>query len=242
MDDSFAPRLILASASPRRRELLGLLGLPFEVRAAGVAEQPGQGEAPETYVRRVAGAKAEAVAAALPPAAGRQLIIAADTEVVLDDRIMGKPGGAAEAGAMLARLRGRRHEVLSAVVALDAASGRRAETLCRSVVPVRNYSAAELAAYVASGDPLDKAGGYAIQHAAFHPVEGFAHCYASVMGLPLCHLSLALRRLGIQAPGDVPAACQGFNHYQCPVYAGILDGRDGGAAVVITGPIRPVTT
>lgn len=242
MDDPSAYRLFLASASPRRRQLLGLLGLPFEVQAAGVAERAGQGEAPETYVRRVAGAKAEAVAAGLPPAAGRQLIIAADTEVVLDDQIMGKPGGAAEAGAMLARLRGRTHEVLSAVVVLDAASGLRTDILCRSVVPVRNYSAAELAAYVASGDPFDKAGGYAIQHAGFHPVEGFAHCYASVMGLPLCHLSLALRQLSVRVPVDVPAACQGFNHYQCPVYAGILDGREGGAAVEIFNSTRPIAT
>jgi len=217
--------LILASASPRRRELLGLLDLPFEIRAAGIDETPHTGEAAEDYVRRVAREKAEAVAltASPSPAGRRELVIAADTEVVMADEILGKPRDAGEARAMLTKLHGRRHEVLSAIAVIDPESGERHEALCRSEVPMRNYSGAELAAYVESGDPLDKAGGYAIQHDGFHPVENFTHCYASVMGLPLCHLARALRRFGVEPKADLPTACQQFNNYQCSVYRMILE-------------------
>lgn len=220
--------LILASASPRRRELLGLLGLPFEVRVAGIDETPEDGEAAEAYVRRVAREKAEAVfnllsPVSLPEIGDGRLVIAADTEVVIDGQILGKPRDAAEARAMLAKLRGRTHQVLSAITIIDPGSGKRGEALCCSRVPMRNYSDAELAAYAESGDPLDKAGGYAIQHEEFHPVENFNHCYASVMGLPLCHLARALRAFGIEPKADVPTTCQHFNHYQCSVYQEILN-------------------
>jgi septum formation protein len=134
---------------------------------------------------------------------------------------------------MLLRLRARRHIVLSAVVVLDPESGVRAETVCRSVVAMRDYSDDELDDYVASGDPFDKAGAYAIQHAGFHPVVDFDHCFASVRGLPLCHLQTALRRMEVFAPADVPVGCQALNRYQCPVYAGILA---GGAAITVTRP------
>ena len=220
--------LILASASPRRRELLGLLGLPFEVRVAGIDETPRDGESAEAYVRRVAREKAEAVTPPPAPslrnnAAGEEsLVIAADTEVVVDGEILGKPYNAVEARTMLTRLRGRTHNVLSAITIIDPGSRTRVEALCCSRVPMRNYSDVELAAYAESGDPLDKAGGYAIQHEEFHPVESFNHCYASVMGLPLCHLARALRAFGIEPKADVPTACQRFNHYQCSVYREIL--------------------
>jgi septum formation protein len=223
--------LILASSSPRRRELLSLLGLPFEVRPAGIDETPHPGEPPAEYVQRIAREKAEAIAggagsplpAAETPPRDPLLVIAADTEVVIDGKILGKPGAAAEAAAMLRRLRGRTHEVLSAVIVLDPGTGRRQEALCRSEVPMRDYSEAEIDAYVASGDPLDKAGAYGIQHAGFHPVEGFRGCYASVMGLPLCHLIRALDRVGVSPAADVPSVCQQVNDYPCPVYREILN-------------------
>ena len=222
--------LILASASPRRRELLALTGLPFEVRVAGIPETPQSGEAPVGYVRRVAREKAMALTPGLVsdrPVEQHdrrgEIIIAADTEVVIDGEILGKPGSAAEAAAMLTKLRGRTHEVLSAVSMIDLRNGELQEEFCCSEVPMRDYSEGELADYVATGDPLDKAGAYAIQHSGFHPVENFSHCYASVMGLPLCHLTRALRRFGVEPLVDVPAACQQFNNYQCPIYKEILE-------------------
>lgn len=225
--------LILASSSPRRRELLSLLGLPFEVRAAGIDETPRAGELPDDYVRRMAREKAEVIANNLRTnnsipsgdSAGNSeglLVIGADTEVVIDGAILGKPRDAGAAAAMLKRLRGRTHQVISAVTVVEAHTGRRQEETCRSEAPMRNYTDAEIEAYAASGDPLDKAGGYAIQHEGFHPVEDFQHCFASVMGLPLCHLVRALRRFGVTPAGDVPAACQRVNRYLCPVYGGIL--------------------
>jgi MAF protein len=224
--------LILASASPRRRELLALTGLPFDARAAGIDETPQTGETPVEYVGRVAREKAQAITNYQLPIANNinsnwELVIAADTEVVIDGEILGKPRSAEEATAMLVKLRGRTHEVISAIAVVDVRSGELHEELCRSEVPMRNYSDAELAEYVATGDPLDKAGAYAIQHNGFRPVENFAHCYASVMGLPLCHLTRALRRFGVEPETtDVPAACQQFNNYQCLVYREILATRE----------------
>ena len=236
--------LVLASASPRRRELLALTGLPFEARAAGIAEIPRDGEGTVEYVQRVAREKAEAITntARTPPLAGHTgsgagdkvlmtdeamgnelLVIACDTEVVIGGEILGKPKDAADAEAMLLRLRGRTHEVISAVAVLDSRSGQLREDVCRSEVPMRNFSDDEIAVYVASGDPLDKAGAYAIQHDGFHPMEKFGHCYASVMGLPLCHLTRTLRAFGVEPPADVPTACQQFTAYQCPVYEEILN-------------------
>ncbi len=227
----FAPRevlLILASASPRRRELLGLIGLPFVARPAGIDETPRDGERPGDYVRRVAREKAkENPNFQLPNPKkknGRELIVAADTAVVIDGEILGKPRDEEEAAAMLRKLRGRTHEVLSAIAVFDLGDGQLREEFCRSEVTMRDYSDDEIADYAASGDPLDKAGAYAIQHNEFRPVEEFAHCYASVVGLPLCHFTRILRSMGLEPPADVPAACQSFNEYECPVYAQILSG------------------
>lgn len=232
------PSLILASASPRRRELLALTGLPFDTRAAGIDETPQPGETPVEYVRRVAREKAQAITNYHLPIADKvnsnwELVIAADTEVVIDGEILGKPRSAEEATAMLVKLRGRTHEVISAIAVVDARSGELREELCRSEVPMRNYSDKELAEYVATGDPLDKAGAYAIQHNGFRPVENFSHCHASVMGLPLCHLTRALRGFGLEPQADVPSACQQFNDYQCPVYQEILATREIGETPLI---------
>lgn len=222
-------RLILASGSPRRRELLALTGLPFEARVSGIDESPLDGETPLDYVKRVAREKAGSISNAQlqitnETPVSRRIVIAADTEVVIDGEILGKPLDRRDAEGMLRRLRGRTHEVISAAVLLDAQTGELREEVCRSGVPMRDYSDGEIDAYVASGDPLDKAGAYAIQHEGFHPVENFAHCYASVMGLPLCHLARALRGFGVEPAADVPAMCQQFNGYECPVYREILHG------------------
>jgi MAF protein len=214
--------LILASASPRRRELLALSGLAFEVHTADALEIPEPGESPADFVRRMSAAKARLVAAARPGAA--ELIIGADTVVALDNEILGKPTGPQDALDMLRRLRGRVHHVLTGLSVLDASTGKIYTDLARSAVPMRNYAEAELEAYVTTGDPLDKAGAYAIQHPDFHPVDEalFADCFANVMGLPLCALLRRLYALGVQPQADLPAACQRFIPYACPVFEAIL--------------------
>lgn len=212
-------RLILASASPRRRRLLSLLGVPFVAIAAEVDETAREGEEARELVLRLSLAKARAVAHICGPDCP---IVAADTVVVLDSEVLGKPANPAEAVTMLRRLRGREHLVLSGVAVLDPASGRAVSELAESVVWMRSYGEKELARYVASGDPLDKAGAYAIQHRDFNPVERVEGCYASVMGLPLCHLVRALRRLGLTPLTDVPRACQEFTGHACSLAEEIL--------------------
>jgi MAF protein len=214
--------LILASASPRRRQLLALTGWAFAVRPVNADETPRAGEPPEAFVRRMSETKARMATSAADADA---LILASDTTVVIDGHILNKPADAAEARAMLGRLRGRAHEVLTALTVLDTASGAAHTDLARSRVPMRDYSGDEVAAYVATGDPLDKAGAYAIQHPHFQPVERaqFEDCFANVMGLPLCHLLRRLRTLGVDSATDLPAECQRFIPYDCPVHEQILN-------------------
>jgi septum formation protein len=203
--------LILASASPRRQQLFALLGVPFTPLAADVEENRSHGEGPEEMVCRLSQAKAEALAGDYP----ERLIVAADTIVVLDGQVLGKPADAGEAVAMLRRLRGREHLVFSGLAALSPSAGQQATELVQTTVWMRPYSGEEISHYVASGDPLDKAGAYAIQHPEFNPVAYIQGCYASVMGLPLCHLGRALERLGLALSVDVPHVCQGFTGYRC---------------------------
>ncbi len=213
-------RLLLASRSPRRHDLLALLGLPFDVTATDVDETPQPGESPAALVARLSHEKARAAVA--PPNA---LIIACDTVVALNGTPLGKPRDAAEATEMLRRLRGRPHAVYSAVTLLEVATWREQNAVAETTVVMRAYTDAELAAYVASGDPLDKAGAYAIQHAGFHPVTKVQGCYANVTGLPLCHLTRCLRAWGIEPARDVPAACQAHTGYCCTIYPSILGDR-----------------
>lgn len=203
--------LILASASPRRQQLFSLLGVPFTSLTAGVQEHRAHDEEPEEMVCRLSLAKAEALAEDHP----ERLIVAADTIVVLDGQVLGKPADADEAVAMLQRLQGREHLVFSGLAALSLSTGQQATELARTTVWMRPYSNAEIACYVASGDPLDKAGAYAIQHQEFNPVAYIQGCYASVMGLPLCHLTRALNRLGLVLPVNVPLVCQDFTGHRC---------------------------
>jgi len=211
--------LILASASPRRQQLFSLLGVPFTPLAADVEENRSHGEGPEEMVCRLSQAKAEA----LPGDCPERLIVAADTIVVLDGQVLGKPAGADEAVAMLRRLRGREHLVFSGLAALSPSMGQQAMELVQTTVWMRPYNDEEISRYVTSGDPLDKAGAYAIQHPEFNPVAYIQGCYASVMGLPLCHLRRALERLGLALSVDVPHVCQGFTGHRCSVAKGILE-------------------
>ena len=187
--------LYLASKSPRRRELLGRLGLRFDVLDLDIPEQRLPGEAAEDYVRRVAREKAGAglLSVVGNPAA---VVLGADTEVVLDDEVFGKPRDGADAAAMLRRLSGRRHRVLSAVSLVSP--GREVQALSVSEVTFAELSDAEIAAYVATGEPAGKAGGYAIQGGAELFITCLSGSYSGVMGLPLHEAACLLREMGLQ--------------------------------------------
>jgi septum formation protein len=173
------PRLLLASASPRRRELLSAAGLEADVEAVDVDEAPVDGETPAAYVERVAGLKAAASALRHPDRA----VLAADTTVTIDGELLGKPVDAAEAARMLRRLSGRTHEVLTAVVI--AWRGSRAFHLERTAVTMRTLSQDDIAWYVDSGEPRDKAGAYAIQGLASRFITRIEGSYTNVVGLPI---------------------------------------------------------
>ena len=213
------PIIILASNSPRRRQLIALTGLPFAVSAANVDESLFANENPAEYVLRLAQAKARAI-----HADADQVILAADTTVVDGADILGKPVDEAEAVAMLTRLRGHTHQVYTGVALLRVSDGLLLKDLCVTDVPMRDYSDEEIRAYVATGDPLDKAGAYAIQHPDFHPVARMQGCYASVMGLPLCHVVRMLRELGVDVKDGLTENCQTLLDVPCPVYETILKG------------------
>ena len=127
---------------------------------------------------------------------------------------------------MLRQLRGRTHQVYTAITLLDLQTDRAITDLAGSDVPMRDYTDEEIETYIASGDPFDKAGAYAIQHDGFRPVENFAHCFANVMGLPLCHAVRSLRQLGVETPNNVPALCQAHIRYKCPVFESILTSNE----------------
>jgi MAF protein len=212
--------LVLASNSPRRRELLALSGCKFTVRPADVDEGLLPGETPGAYVLRLSENKARACVSTSRP---DELILAADTAVAIDGRILGKPRDQADAADMLHQLRGRMHQVYTGIaIGRDKLLGT---DLCTTSVPMRSYTDDEINAYIATGDPLDKAGAYAIQHPGFHPVDHLNGCYASVMGLPLCHMLRLLRQAGFAPPADIPAGCQAHLHYACPISAAVLHGE-----------------
>lgn len=217
-DDSIIRRLILASGSPRRRQLLSLMGIPFAVKAVGVDESQLYGEPPTELVLRVSQTKALTVSEARPD----ELIIAADTVVVLGGEVLGKPRDPEEASQMLHHLRGRPHLVYSGLTVWHPTSRKMVCQLGESSVWMRDYDDGEIDSYVDSGDPMDKAGAYAIQHPGFDPVSRVDGCWLNVMGLPLCHLGRALGRFGVLVPTNVPATCQAFSQRECAVSSDIL--------------------
>jgi septum formation protein len=198
--------LVLASNSPRRRQLLKLAGWSFQVSPAEIDETPLPGENPGRYVRRLARQKAITAAAQAP---GASLVLAADTAVVEGDEILGKPSSASEAVEILERLGGHAHQVFTAIAMMrtDDKDGPLSE-VCATRVYMRNYGHEEIQDYVASGDPMDKAGAYAIQHRGFNPVERLEGCFTNVMGLPLCYLYRSLEKLGEGLPPGVVPLCQ----------------------------------
>ena len=174
-----SPRIVLASGSARRPELLAGLGLPFEVAPTHVDESSELRD-PATLARMLAERKARA---GVEAQGADVAVVAADTLVTLEGRIFGKPADAAEATATLHTLRGRTHQVISGVAV--ASSGTLASEVTVTRVTMRTYTDAEVDTYVASGDPLDKSGAYAIQHPTFAPAASIEGCLCSVIGLPL---------------------------------------------------------
>jgi MAF protein len=194
-------RFILASSSPRRREIIGSMITTFEIIKPDIDESQGAEEAPLDYVKRLSQEKAQAVAAQIGDSAA---ILAADTVVILaadtigiahDGEILGKPANAEEARSMLQRLRNRPHLVCTAFTLLS--ENIQHSEIVSTTVYMRDYSDAEIDAYIATGDPFDKAGSYAIQHEGFHPVSRIEGSYSNVVGLPADEVRAALTRFAI---------------------------------------------
>jgi nucleoside triphosphate pyrophosphatase len=186
--------LILASASPRRRELLAQIGVSFEIQEASVSEEPMPGEDGIQLATRLAREKAEAVFAARQAAwksSDRLLVLGADTVVMCDGEILGKPTDAADAARMLRLLSGRTHQVVTGVALAARSRGEaRLEVAAELThVTIQNLSEEEISAYVATGEPLDKAGAYAIQGYAARWIPHISGCYFNVVGLPLALVS-----------------------------------------------------
>lgn len=219
------PKIVLASNSPRRQQLLAWTELPFTTTSAGIDESARPGEDPGQYVTRLAREKARACER---EAVFGGIILTADTTVADGDEILGKPVDAQDAVRILKRLRNRTHVVHTAIVIGIPSRGLARYELCSTEVKMRGYTDAEIDAYVQSGDPLDKAGAYAIQHAQFDPVRKISGCYASVMGLPLCHFERSLRQLGFDANKGLPSRCMRELEYDCPIYKRVLAGEDVG--------------
>ena len=206
MIDSTRP-LLLGSASPRRRDIIASLRLPFVVLTADIIEDPLDGEGPQEYLGRIASAKLEAIWSRLeregtPPAApnGVAAVLVADTTVVIDGKIVGKPADVADAAATVARLVGRTHEVFTRYLIArpeHAASAILTARTVRTEVTLRRASPAEIEAYARTGEGLDKAGAYAAQGIGSFLVEGVRGSYSNVVGLPACELVGDLLTLGL---------------------------------------------
>lgn len=206
--------LILASNSPRRKELMKAAGWAFTVDPAQIDEGVLPGESAKNYVRRLAESKGLSTAGRRSPG---EFVLAADTTVAIDGEILAKPLDAADAASMLSRLRGRRHEVHTGVAVLRVEDGALFSTLVTTRVDMRCYTPEEMQDYIASGDPLDKAGAYAIQHQGFHPVDQLEGCYSNVVGLPLCAAARLLADAGAPQVDSLPAECHHEGLHGCPL-------------------------
>lgn len=199
-------RLILASESPRRQDLLRQCGIAFTAAPAQVEETARDSETPEETALRLARDKARAAARRLDSESA--LILAADTVVADGAQILGKPANIAQAREFLQRLRGREHRVITGVSLLRAPGGKEWTDVAVTRVRMRAYAPAELEAYLATGDGMDKAGAYAIQHPVFRPVDSIDGCYANVVGLPMCKVYALLEAAGAPPARPLPDGCR----------------------------------
>lgn len=195
-----SPGLVLASGSPRRRHLLEGAGVAHEVMPADVPEEPHPDESPVEMTLRLARDKARAVAARIGAEPSR-LVLGADTTVVLAGEVIGKPRDPEDAVRLLLRLQGRSHTVVTAVAIVDSGSGALHELAVESRVHMRPAAEEEIRAYVATGEPLDKAGAYAIQGEGAWLVQGFEGSRSNIIGLPLEETLSLLARAGLAVPG-----------------------------------------
>ncbi|MCL0102034.1 Maf family protein [Dehalococcoidia bacterium] len=225
--------LVLASASPRRADLLAWLDLPFEIVPSMVDENmPPHGIDVEERVQRLARDKAQAVADRYPGA----IVLGADTLVALGLEILGKPTDSEDAVSTLQRLRGKEHKVVTAVAIIGPGIRGGVEAVTVTRVLFREYADEDIASYVASGDPLDKAGSYAIQNESFRPAAEVRGCLLSVVGLPLCQVENLLRVMGlnvkpaktISIPGSCKARLQGCSLAPTVRWADDQDALDAG--------------
>lgn len=207
---AMAESLVLASGSPRRRELLAALGIPFTVVVSNEPEPLLEGIAPREQTVQLALRKARAVAGAI--SAG--WVLGADTIVVLDVEILGKPADPADAVAMLQRLRGRDHAVYTGIALVNTATGEAHTLSVPAIVTMRNVSDEEIAAYVATGEPLDKAGAYGIQGLGGALIAGYDGCFNTIVGLPLCGVATLLHAAGFPIP--TAPACLRPDGSACP--------------------------
>jgi septum formation protein len=211
-------KLILASQSPRRRNLVHLLGYPVQMVAADVDEESVMLRDPARNALETTRLKAEAIKARPEWRNGRGILLAADTNVAFQSQILGKPRSNAEAAHMLQMLRGNQHQVHTGIILLDLETGVEASGVHSATVTMRDYSDADIAAYVETGDPFDKAGAYAIQHSTFRPVRILQGCYLGVMGLSLCHVLQLLAQLHVPIAADYSAIKAAHQGYTCPIF------------------------
>ena len=207
-------QLILASGSQRRQQFFHALGLDFEVKVADIDETPYPEEKPDALTYRLAEEKAQAVAGTFTDGLNR-LIIAADTVGGLGDEILGKPIDAQDAKRILIALRGQPHQVYSGISILSTTTGEQHTHVNATDVVMRMYTDAEIDAYIATGDPFDKAGAYAIQHPIFAPVQALQGCPASVMGLPLADLQRLFAQFGVSILKDISSVCEQHVDFPC---------------------------
>ena len=189
-------KIVLASSSPRRAEILRNAGIAFDIHTTQIDETALPGEPAREMVARLAEAKARAAAIQLGAAPRECIVVGADTTVELDGEILGKPRDSADAREMLAKLSGRTHHVLTGIFLLRLPSGAERKAVENSTVTFAPISQREIDAYVATGEPLGKAGAYAIQGFAGRYISGIEGCYFNVVGLPLARLYALLRELG----------------------------------------------
>ena len=210
------PPLILASGSPRRRELLTELGLEFEVKPSNAPEDQLEGEAPEDMVRRLSYDKARVIAGQVEEG----FVVGADSTVVLDGRAIGKPEDADDARRMLRKLRGTQHQVTTGLTVINVATGRSLTDHMTADIQMRDFTDAEMEESIATGTPMDKAGAYAVQDQEFKPATIREGCYTNVVGLPLCRMLEMLEELGFSPRGEIQksvgARCLGY----CPLREG----------------------
>ncbi len=211
-------KLILASGSPRRNELLRLLGIPFGAQPTDINEQKCDLETPRQYVVRMAYEKGHI--RGLPE---DHLVLSSDTIVDLDGMVVGKPVDAEDAERILKLMRGKTHNVHTALSLQRAEDGFIARDVSLTKVTMRNYSDEEIKAYMARNAFLDKAGAYAIQDSQFHPVEKIEGCYTNVMGLPLCQVYRLLKEAGLSVDAKIADVCQRYNDINCEVYPSIIN-------------------